>query len=149
MITKFGKLQLENHIRELRRELTRTVEERAKAAAEGDLKENSAYIFLGERAEVLRSQIVEAEQDFKKAVIQPISSDTDIVCFGHCVTLRFELEKREITVTLVGKNDARLKPGWISVESPMGLALKGKKKMDQVIVNDQLVTILNITAGDL
>ena len=149
MITKLGKLQLENQIKELRRELTRTVEERAKAAYEGDLKENSAYIFLGERAEVLRSQIVEAEEDLKKAVIQPIFSDTNTISFGHCVSLRFESDKREITITLVGKNDARLKPGWISVESPLGIALKGKKKMDQVTVNDQLVTILDITAGDL
>lgn len=149
MITKLGKLQLENYIKELRRELTRTVEERVKAAYEGDLKENSAYIFLGERAEVLRSQIVEAEEDLKSAVVQPIPSDTNTVSFGHCVSLRFELDKREISVTLVGKNDARLKPGWISVESPMGLALKGRKKMDQITVNDQLITILGITVGDL
>jgi len=149
VITKLGKLQLENYIKELRRELTRTVEERVKAAYEGDLKENSAYIFLGERAEVLRSQIVEAEEDLKSAVVQPIPSDTGAVSFGHCVSLRFESDKREISITLVGKNDARLKPGWISVESPMGLALKGRKKMDQVTVNDQLITVLDIAVGDL
>lgn len=127
MITKLGKDKLEKYIKELRGELTRTVEERAKAAYEGDLKENSAYIFLGERAEVLRSQIVEAEQDLKKAVVQDISVDISSVNFGHCVTVRFESDKREVTITLVGKNDARLKPGWISVESPLGIALKGKK----------------------
>jgi len=149
MITKLGKDKLEKHIKELRTELTRTVEERAKAAAEGDLKENSAYIFLGERAEVLRPQIVEAEGDLKKAVVQNISEDLGSVNFGHCVTVRFESDKREITVTLVGKNDARLKPGWISVESPLGIALKGKKINQQVMVNDQTVTVLDIKAGDL
>ena len=149
MITKLGKDKLEKHIKELRLELTRTVEERAKAAYEGDLKENSAYIFLGERAEVLRSQIVEAEEDLKKAVVQNISENLDSVSFGHCVTVRFESDKREITITLVGKNDARLKPGWISVESPLGIALKGKKINEQVMVNDQLVTVLEIKAGDL
>jgi len=149
MITKLGKDKLEKHIKDLRSELTRTVEERAKAAYEGDLKENSAYIFLGERAEVLRSQIVEAEGDLKKAVVQEIYTNIDSVNFGHCVTIRYESDKREITITLVGKNDARLKPGWISVESPLGIALKGKKKNEQVTVNDQLVTVLDITAGDL
>jgi transcription elongation GreA/GreB family factor len=48
VITKQGKLQLEKDLQTLRDELRRTVEERSKAAAEGDLKENSAYIFLGE-----------------------------------------------------------------------------------------------------
>ncbi|MFA5827734.1 MAG: GreA/GreB family elongation factor [Candidatus Shapirobacteria bacterium] len=149
MITKLGKQKLEKHIFDLRQELTRTVEERAKAAYEGDLKENSAYIFLGERAEVLRSQIVEAEGDLKMSIIQDMPLNTDSVNFGHSVTIRYELDKREITITLVGKNDARLKPGWISVESPVGLALKGKKINEQVTVNDQLVTILHISQGDL
>jgi transcription elongation GreA/GreB family factor len=149
VITKLGKQKLEKHIHDLRQELTRTVEERSKAAYEGDLKENSAYIFLGERAEVLRSQIVEAEEDLKKAVVQDVYLNIDSVNFGHCVTIRYESDKREITITLVGKNDARLKPGWISVESPLGIALKGKKKNEQVTVNDQIVTILDITAGDL
>ncbi|MFA4827402.1 MAG: GreA/GreB family elongation factor [Candidatus Shapirobacteria bacterium] len=149
MITKQGKLQLEKDLQALRDELRRTVEERSKAAAEGDLKENSAYIFLGERAEVLRSQISEAEADLKKAVVQPISSDTNTVCFGHSVSLRFESDGRNMTIALVGKNDARLKPGWISVESPLGLAIIGKKKGDEVMVNGQLVTIFGISAGNI
>jgi transcription elongation factor GreA len=149
MITKLGRQKLEGHISQLRTELTRTLEERAKAAAEGDLKENSAYIFLGERAEVLRSQIVEAENDLKNSFVIETDKDTSAIGFGHSVTIRYESDNREITITLVGKNDARLKPGWISVESPLGIALKGKKVSDQVNVNGQQVTVLNITAGDL
>ena len=53
MITKLGKQKLEEQIAELQKELERTYKQRNEAAAEGDLKENSAYIFLGERALVL------------------------------------------------------------------------------------------------
>jgi transcription elongation GreA/GreB family factor len=54
-----------------------------------------------------------------------------------------------MTITLVGKNDARLKPGWISVESPLGLAIIGKKNGEEVMVNGTPVTILDISVGDI
>ncbi|HEX8923736.1 MAG TPA: GreA/GreB family elongation factor [Patescibacteria group bacterium] len=149
MITKIGKEKLEKELEELKKELRRTVEERAKAAAEGDLRENSAYLFYGERAEVLRSQIAQVEADLKAAKIQSVPSQVETVSFGHSVRIRFENDNRELLITLVGKNDARIKPDWISLESPLGIALLGKKKSDKVLVNDQPVIILEITIADL
>jgi transcription elongation GreA/GreB family factor len=149
MITKFGKQTLEQDIKKLKKELERTYKQRNEAAAEGDLKENSAYIFMGERANVLQSQIAEAEADLKIATIQEIPTQCNIVSFGHQVSLRFEENKRDMVITLVGKNDARLKPDWISIESPIGEALLGKKKLNQVQVNGQTVTITNISVGEI
>ena len=54
-----------------------------------------------------------------------------------------------MTLTLVGKNDARLKPDWISIKSPMGETLLGKKKLDKIIVNDQVITITDISIGEI
>ena len=149
MITKIGKEKLEKYIQELKLELERTYDERSKAAAEGDLKENSAYIFMGERAQVLNSQISEAQDDLNMAVIQTAPQHTKTIEFGHQVKVYFEQDKRELTITLVGKNDARLKPDWISFQSPIGQALFGKKKSDQVLVNDQLITIVEISIGEI
>jgi transcription elongation factor GreA len=149
MITRFGKQKLEEQLKSLNDELRRTIEERAKAAAEGDLRENSAYIFLGERAEVLRSQIAEIMDDLKSSEIQEPPQQTNTVSFGHCVLVRFESDKRELALTLVGKNDARLKPGWISCDSPIGQNLLGCRKNDTVTVNDQTVTILDIQVGEI
>lgn len=149
MITKLGKENLEKQIKELQKELDRTYKQRNEAAAEGDLKENSAYIFMGERATVLSSQISEALDDLKQSVVQSAPTQCEIISFGHKVTVFFEDDKRNLTITLVGKNDARLKPDWISIQSPIGEALVGKKKSDKVSVNGQTVTIIDISVGEI
>jgi transcription elongation factor GreA len=149
MITKLGKQKLEEQIAQLQQELDRTCEDRGKAAEEGDLKENSAYIFLGERALLLYSQIDQAKADLKQSIIQEAPTQTEIISFGHKVSLRFENDHRELTITIVGKNDAHLKPDWISCESPLGIALLNKRKSDKVSVNDQPVTILEISIGEI
>lgn len=149
MITKLGKENLEKEIKNLQKELERTYKQRNEAAAEGDLKENSAYIFMGERATVLNSQISEAIDDLKQAVIQTAPTQCDVISFGHQVSLCFEEDQRNMIITLVGKNDARLKTDWISVNSPIGEALLGKKKSDKITVNGQTVTIINISIGEI
>lgn len=149
MITKLGKQKLEEHIAELKQELRRTYEQRSEAAAEGDLKENSAYIFMGERATVLNSQIEQAMIELKQSVVQVPPTQTRKITFGHKVTIHFESDNRDFVFTLVGKNDARLKPDWISCESPLGLAVINKTKNDKVEVNGQLVRILDIEVGEI
>jgi len=149
MITKLGKKKLEEQIKKLEKELDEVLEKRGKAAEEGDLKENSAYIFFGERAQVLMSQIDQANKDFREAIVQEAPKQNKIVAFGHQVTIRFEDDKKELTFTLVGKNDSSLQKDWISCQSPMGIALLGKKKLDQVTVNGRQVTILDITSANI
>jgi transcription elongation GreA/GreB family factor len=149
MITKIGKQKLEQTLKDLKEELRLTYQKRSEAAAEGDLKENSAYIFAGEQANVLNTQINEVMTDLKTSAIQSAPTHIDFICFGHRITLHFLTDNREMTITLVGKNDARLEPSWISCESPLGIAVMGKKKSDQVIVNNQPVNILDIQIGDI
>lgn len=149
MITLIGKQKLEQMIRDLEKELEYTFSERNKAASEGDLKENSAYIFYGERAQVLMSQIEQAKADLKGAVVITPPAEVDVITYGHQVKVLFENDKRELTVTIVGKNDSQIKPGWVTDISPLGAALLGKKVGDKITVNDQPVKILNIEIGDL
>ncbi len=149
MITKLGKKKLEQQIIKLQKELRRTFEERSKAASEGDLKENSAYIFYGERALVLSSQIDQAKSDLKQSTIQEAPTQIERISFGHKIAIRFENDHRELVVTLVGKNDSFLKPGWISCKSPLGIALLNKRKLDKVLVNNQPVTILDISIAEI
>jgi len=149
MITQLGYDNLIQKLKDLNQELARTSEERGKAAAEGDLKENSAYIFLGERAEVLRSQIRTVAEDIKISVITSLPTQTKKVTFGHQIRLKFLTSLTDMTITLVGKNDSGLRPGWISIESPLGIAILGHQAGDKVTVNDQLVEILEITVGTI
>ena len=149
MITKLGHQKLEEKLKQLKEELRLTYQKRQEAAAEGDLKENSAYIFAGEQANLLNTQIDEVNTDLKTSTIQSAPNHTDFICFGHQVTLRIITDNREMTITIVGKNDARLLPSWISCESPLGIAVREKKKGSKVQVNDQLVEILDIQIGEI
>lgn len=148
MITRLGLVLLEQEIKNLKKQLATTIQKRQEAAAEGDLKENSAYIFQGERAQVLRAQISQLEEDYNSAQVQTTPTDTKTISFGHQVTVKYS-SGPVMTFTLVGKNDAQHQDNWISVDSPIGLALLGKKKSDQFEVNGQTVTILDIAIGQI
>jgi len=149
LITALGKQKLEEKIKQLNQELDRTSQDKGDAATEGDLKENSAYIFLGERADVLRTQIQELTADLKESEIAPKPSQTGTICFGHQVTVNFQADGRQMIFTLVGKNDSPLRDNWLSVDSPVGIALIGKHRGDQVQVNGQMVTIQHISLVDI
>ncbi|MFZ2152484.1 MAG: GreA/GreB family elongation factor [Microgenomates group bacterium] len=148
-ITSLGLLTLQENLKNLKAELVRTFDERSAAAAEGDLKENSAYIFMTERANVLQSQIDQASADIKAAAIIVSPTKTDKVALGHQVKILFKNDKRELTITLVGKNDNALKKGWISGDSPLGIAILGRPAGTTVTVNDQPVAIIEISKGDI
>jgi len=149
MITKLGLQKLEADLIALKQELEITFQKRGEAAAEGDLRENSAYIFMGERARVLGSQIAEIEADLASSVVQTPPKHTGYICFGHQVKIIFERDNREMEIVLVGKNDARLKPNWISCESPLGIALMGKRLNEVVMVNEQPVKIISINIAEI
>jgi len=149
MITKLGQTKLQEKIISLKEELRETYQKRAEAAAEGDLKENSAYIYAGEHANLLNSQIEEAVIELKQSTLitPPIQNET--ITYGHQVKILYLTDNRQLTITLVGKNDARLKPDWISALSPIGIALLGKKVGDTTQVNEQSVRIIEINTGDI
>jgi transcription elongation GreA/GreB family factor len=135
MITKLGKQKLEATLVQLQAKLSRTCEERGIAAEGGDLK--------------VYSQIDQVKADLKTCVIQSAPTQTKTVVFGSKVKIKFESDGRELEVTLVGKNDTNLQPNWISVASPLGQALLNQSKGSKVSVNDQLVSILNISIGEI
>jgi len=149
MISKLGKKKLEKELLKLKKELRRTGEERGEAAREGDLKENSAYIFSGERAEVLRSQIASLSSVLRGIEVQEAPKQTELVCFGHRVKVCFEERKEEREIVLVGEEEARFKPEWISCQSPLGQALLGKRKGERVLVNEQKVLIIEIGISEI
>ena len=144
MITKTGKQKLEEKLAKLRQELKEVGGKRGKAAAEGDLKENSAYIFLTEKANFIYCQIEELVMDLKKVVVQKKPDHNDFICFGHQVEIIYEKEKRRKTLLLVGKNEAQFFPNGVSCETPIAQALMGKKVGETVLINNQPVKILKI-----
>ena len=148
-ITSAGLARLTENLKNLKEELVRTFDERSAAAAEGDLKENSAYIFMTERAQVLQTQIEETSKSIKEAQLIAVPTQTNSVALGHLIKVKFIADNRDLTITLVGKHDNALRSGWISGDSPLGLAILNKKVGDVVSVNGQNVEVVSIAIGDI
>jgi transcription elongation factor GreA len=149
MITKIGKQKLEENLEKLRQELEKVGKKRGGAAADGDLKENSAYIFLTEKARFIYSQIEETMLALKKAVIQKKPEHTDFVCFGHQVKVLYENSQDEKEFILVGSSETQFFPNGVSCETPVARALMGKKAGETVLVNNQPVKILSISIAEI
>ena len=148
MITKLGKLKLEEKLVELKKQLEYTVDERRKAAQEGDLRENAAYHYLGTQVDIIRTQISEIEDNLRTSPVINKPTSNIKVTFGHRVSITYQ-DGKKLSITIVGKYDSGIKSGWISYESPLAIALMGKKIGELILVNDREVTIEAVESGDI
>ena len=108
----------------------------ADAAAEGDRSENAEYIYGKKRLRAIdrRIRFLETRMD-QLEVVQGdgIRRDPDKVSFG--AWLRVETEAgEELVFRLVGPDETDMHPAYISMASPMGRALLGKRLDDEVLV---------------
>lgn len=121
----------------VRKEALETVKE---ARAHGDLSENFEYHAAKRDKNKNESRIRYLEKMLKTATIIDDTSNADEVGMNKVVSVYFEeddmTEEYKIVTSIRGDS---LK-GMISIESPMGKALIGKKKGERVLikVNDDI-----------
>jgi len=104
----------------------------ADARSHGDLSENADYDAAKERQGFIEGRIAELEGKIANAqVIDPESLDADgRVVFGATVEIE-ELDSGErVTYQIVGDDEADIKDGKVSVNSPVARALIGKSEGD-------------------
>ena len=100
----------------------------AEARDKGDLSENAEYDAAKEAQGMLEMKIAKLEEMFAGArVIDESQLDTDKVLALSIVKIRNLNTKAEMTFTLVAETEADIKTGKISVNSPIGTGLLGKK----------------------
>ena len=105
------------------------------ARAHGDLSENAEYHAAKERQGQIEATIADIEDQLSRAmVIDPTTLSGDKVVFGATVTLIDEDEKK-VKYQLVGQVEADAKDGKISFNSPLGRALIGRQKGEEVEVS--------------
>jgi transcription elongation factor GreA len=92
----------------------------------GDLSENAEYHEARDSQAVLEDRIIKIENILKNAVIVS-SHGKDVVSVGSKVTVVKNGNKEENTYTLVGAEESDINLGKISVKSPFGEAVMGKK----------------------
>ncbi len=103
----------------------------AEARDKGDLSENAEYDAAKDAQGLLELKISKLEELMSTArVIDESKIDTSKVSVLAKVKIRNTANKAEMTYTLVAENEADLKSGKISVTSPIGKGLLGKKPGD-------------------
>ncbi len=105
----------------------------------GDLSENAEYQQAREAQAELEDRISVIEDIFKRAVIVsergPNMRDGSVVNMGSTVTIKREADNTSKTVKIVGSEESDFLSDKISNESPLGMAMIGKKPGDKFIVH--------------
>jgi len=131
-INYFTKESLQQLQRELQKLKTVDRPAASKAIAEarekGDLKENAEYDAAKEAQGLLEAKIKKFEGELATArIVDESEIDTSKVSVLTKVTLTNLNTKKQVTYHLVSEKEADLKSGKISVTSPIGKGLLGKK----------------------
>lgn len=124
--------ELENLKRVERPKTIRAIEE---ARAHGDLSENAEYAAAKERQGFIEGRI--NELGYKLTVLEVIDPDTltkERAVFGSRVRLENTETGQDVEYQLVGPDESDLEKGRLSIVSPLGRAVLGKKPGDELIV---------------
>lgn len=100
----------------------------------GDLSENAEYHEARDMQGVVEDRINKLEAMLKSAVVVS-SHHSDLAAIGSEVKVVKEGEKDERVYTIVGGEESDLASGKISVHSPFGAAVVGKKKGESFVFN--------------
>lgn len=107
----------------------------AEAREKGDLKENAEYDAAKEAQGILEAKIKMLESDLASArILDESNVDTSKVSILTRVTVTNLNTNKQITYQIVSEKEADLKAGKISVTSPIGKGLLGKKAGEQAEV---------------
>jgi transcription elongation factor GreB len=116
-------------------ERPRVVNEVAFAAAQGDRSENAEYIYGKRRLREIDRRLRFLSRRMESVVVvDDLPQNLDRIRFGAKVEL-VGMEGREMSVTFVGEDEIDPAQGRISLQSPLGKALLGKRVGDAVEVS--------------
>ena len=148
-ITRQGYDEMVNRLDLLRKETVRLAEEIERAAASGDVRENSPLEAARENQGMVQAQINRLESTLKVAtIIEESDRVNDEVQIGSWVTLSKGGSDMHVDYQVVAANEANPLRNKISDISPLGSAILGGKVGDQVTVKapsgEQQFTVDNI-----
>lgn len=112
--------------------LPAVLERLKEAISQWDISENAEYDTAMSEKELIEARIAEIETTLSNVEIIERSKGGDIR-YGSVVTFKDEKNK-EFEFTIVGSGEVDILNGTISFQSPLGSAIRGKKKGDVVQV---------------
>ena len=133
-VTKDGFKALKQELQNLKKvERPKNIKAIEEARAHGDLSENAEYAAAKDRQGFIEGRINELE--FKLANIDIIETDKlpkDRAVFGSKVVLENIETGEDVSYQLVGPDESDIENGRISVSSPLGKAIIGRKPGDEL-----------------
>jgi transcription elongation factor GreA len=136
ILTAEGYEKLKQEIDHLRGDKRREVAERIRVAREfGDIAENAEYDDAKNEQAMLEHRIMQLEERLLSArVITKKEISKDAVSIGSKVRLRDVAANKTFEYHIVGSAEANPAENKLSIESPVGKAILGKKKGEIVEV---------------
>jgi len=133
-ITREGYETLKRELQQIktvqRPENIRAIEE---ARAHGDLSENAEFEAAKERQAFLDGRVGDLEFKLSNAdIIDTDKLSKDKAVFGSRVVLENIATGEEVEYQLVGPDESNIEKGRISVASPLGKSIIGKKAGDEI-----------------
>ncbi|MFV0248915.1 MAG: transcription elongation factor GreA [Tenacibaculum sp.] len=130
--TEQGLKKLKDELAHLEQvERPRVSQEIADARDKGDLSENAEYHAAKEEQSILETKIAKLKNLVANArLIDKSRLDTSKVLIHSIVKIRNATNNKEFSYTLVADSESDLKKGKLSINSPIGKGLLGKKVGD-------------------
>jgi len=128
-LTKEGYESLKRELDELKKKFMYEVAQKIKDARElGDLAENSEYEEAKNEQGRIGSRIREIEEILSRAELIDVSNmDSNVINLGNKVLIKDLSSGEEMEITIVNPQEADIFEGKISVDSPLGKALLGRR----------------------
>ncbi len=128
-LTNAGLSKLKAEYTSLLKQKHKLTEEVSKAAAMGDLRENAEYHAARERLEHVSTRLADLDAKLSQVqLIDNLPTKAGEARVGVTVMLEDQETKERITYQLVGGEEADPLNGKLSIASPLGKSLLGKKK---------------------
>jgi len=133
ILTPEGLTKLKEELEYLSNDKRREVAQRIKEAREfGDISENAEYDDAKNEQAMLEARIAALAERLRSAsVIDSSELSTDVVRAGSVVHVKDDKGK-SLSYTIVGTAESSPLEGRLSNESPVGKALMGRRKGDEV-----------------
>ena len=150
--TKEGLERLKHELSELKSKGRSSIAKQiAEARDKGDLSENAEYDAAKDAQGHLEAKIAQlADLMVNARLLDETKIDTSSVSILSKVTIKNKKNGASVTYTLVSEEEADLKAGKISTQSPIGKGLLGKKKGESAKIKtpagDIEFEVVNITA---
>ena len=150
-VTREGYESLKRELEHLKRvERPQNIKAIEEARAHGDLSENAEYAAAKDRQGFIQGRIGELEYKLGNCdIIESAELPKDRVVFASKVLLENIDTGEDVKYQLVGPDESDIENGRISISSPLGRAMLGKRPGDEVTIdvpggkrNYELVEIL-------